>query len=349
MAELTSGIQSLISHPAHCKVLTMFSRSSHKGFRLSLLSSLLICGLCVPVAVAENRGHDARGHHHSVDHSQKSSGWSREAPSSRSWSREAPDKRSWSRSGTHSYGISHGDHHSYGISGRHENKLDPKPRHKPHHGKKHSHHNDLGGIKGHPSFGYTEPHHYRRHGHHHNHGSIYYSRGFGISVIYALPLYRDYQQRRSTVINSYNEPVEYERPVYDYSINPWDELADYQYHTARYAFEAQIQQQPHAALPRVGLSLSTALAGELDAAAFAMQDALLSDTSDLRFFTPDPSVQLILEELLLSYEDDPLMTASLHYLNRNYRAADRAVRVAASYCQPCTAVDNLNSLITAQY
>lgn len=328
----------------------MFSHSSHKGVRLSLLSTLLICGLCVPVALAlaENRGHDSRGSHQNAQSSKQSGGWSREAPSSRSWSREAPDNRSWSRSGTHSYGISHGDHHSYGISGRHDNKLEPRHKDQRHHGEKHSQHDNRGGIKGHRSFGYSEPHHYRRHGHHHNRGSIYYNRGFGVSVIYALPLYRDYQHSRSTVINTYREPVEYDRPVYDYSINPWDELADYQYHTARYAFEAQIQQRPHAALPRVGLSLSTALSGQLDAAAFAMQDALLSDTSDLRFFTPDPGVQLILEELLLSYEGDPLMTASLHYLNQNYRDAERAVRVAANYCQPCTAVDNLNNLIAAQ-
>jgi hypothetical protein len=76
-----------------------------------------------------------------------------------------------------------------------------------------------------------------------------------------------------------------------------------------------------------------------------MQDAWLSDTSDLRFFDTEPAIALILEELLISYEGDAFMTASLHYLNQNTLAAKRAIDVAANYCQSCHAVERLASLI----
>jgi hypothetical protein len=259
-------------------------------------------------------------------------------------------QRQWRGSGHHSHGISHGDHHSYGISGRPHNKLSPKPD-KYHEKPRHHDRQDYGGIRGHISFGYSDSH--QRY--HRRQDSIPYS-GFhyrdhqDTRVIYAPGYYREPNNLNSTpAITSYRAlPAEDEERAYDSTVDPWSALADYQIHTARYAFEAQVQRSPHDALPRVGLALSTALAGDLDAGIFAMEDALRSDTSALGYFQADESLQLVIEELLLDYRGEPLMTASLHYLNRDYAAARQALEVAANYCQPCHAVDNLDRLIQQQ-
>lgn len=252
----------------------------------------------------------------------------------------------WRGSGHHSHGISHGDHRSYGISGRPDKTLSHKPdnyHHKPHHHDR----QDYGGIRGHISFGYSDSH------------TRYHLRNDLIP--YTGYRYRDHQDTRVIVapgyyrehngLNSapYRSPQQFDDNSDDGSVDPWSALADYQIHTARYAFEAQVQNSPHTALPRVGLALSTALAGDLNAGVFAMEDALRSDTSDLRYFQANESLQLVIEELLLDYQGDPLMTASLHYLNRDYRAAERALEVAANYCQSCLAVDNLEQLIQQQF
>ena len=112
---------------------------------------------------------------------------------------------------------------------------------------------------------------------------------------------------------AYTDPADlFKGPLSTVVLIPWRALADYQINTARYAFEAQIQQQPHASLPRIGLALSTALSGDLNAGAFAMEDAWLSDTSDVRYFRPSEPLMLVVEELLLSYQgdcDDDCLTA----------------------------------------
>lgn len=280
------------------------------------------------------------------------SGWSRESPAKRSWSRQAPADRSWSRGQHHSHGISHGDHHSYGITGRPEHKQRQHNQNKPHpdrhHKKKGQYHSrPSAGIRGHRSFGYSDPHPRRQYHHNHkNRGIIYRGSGAGVSIYYAPSTYRDYRYERDTVTGgSYRSSRPVQRPPVDRGVAPWQALADYQIHTARYAFEARIQQQPHAALPRIGLALSTALSGDLNAGAFAMEDAWLSDTADVRYFRPSQRLLLVVEELLLSYQGDAMMTASLHYLSGRYDDADRALDVAARYCQSCSSVDSLGRLI----
>jgi hypothetical protein len=325
-----------------CEVFDMFSQSLSKNTRLTWLTALVLSGVIGAVAAENSTGirlgdTDFGG----KQTSRLGTSHDRQA-TDRSWSRTAPDQRSWSRDDHHRSGK------NYHNDGKHSSS--PQHRHSRYHGDR-----NLGGIQGHPSFGLstTPKHRYRQH---YDHGyyrppAVYYSsprvgvQVYTVPQVYSYGYQESYAPSGGSVIYDDSTNDAY---VAETSINPWTALGEYQYHTARYAFEAQIQQQPHAALPRVGLALSTALAGQLDAAAFAMQDALLSDTSDLRFFNADPGIQLILEELLLSYEGDALMTASLHYLNCNYHAADRAVQVAANYCQPCTAVDTLNSLISAQ-
>lgn len=255
-------------------------------------------------------------------------------------------QQQWRGSGYHSHGISHGDHHSYGISGRPDNKLEPRPD-KHHHKPRHDDRQDYGGISGHISFGYSDSHER----YHRRHAPIPYSAyryrdHQDTRVIYAPGYYREGNNlNNAPAITGYRSPQTSDKLAHDNTVDPWSALANYQIHTARYAFEAQVQQSPHNALPRVGLALSTALAGDLDAGIFAMEDALRSDTSELRYFQVNESVQLVIEELLLDYKGEPLMTASLHYLNRDYRAAGRALEVAGNYCRPCTAVDNLSRLI----
>lgn len=280
------------------------------------------------------------------------SGWSRESPSSRSWSRQAPADRSWSRGQHHSHGISRGDHHSYGITGRPEHKQRQHRHNKPQrdrHPKKYNRHYNgpSGGIRGHRSFGYSDPHPRRKYQHHRkNRGLIYRGAGAGVSIYYAPSTYRDYRYERETVTGgSYRPSHRNQNPPVDRGVDPWQALADYQIHTARYAFEARIQQQPHAALPRIGLALSTALSGDLNAGAFAMADAWLSDTSDVRYFQPSEPLLLVVEELLLSYQGDAMMTASLLYLRQDYPAAQQAVEVAANACRSCQPVYRLERLI----
>lgn len=217
---------------------------------------------------------------------------------------------------------------------------------KHHHANHHDRNNDSYGygIQGHRSFGLGTYYDGNRH-HYSPRYPANYFRG-GVTFYYAPESSNQYQYDASApVITGYQDMETQDTNT----IDPWAALSDYEIRTARYAFEAQIQQQPYAALPRIGYALSTALSGDLDGGAFAMEDALLSDLSSLRYFSADQDLQLIIKELLLSYEGDPLMTASLHYLNSDYRAAERAVEVAANYCQQCTAAENLSSLIEARF
>ncbi len=258
-------------------------------------------------------------------------------------------RQQWRGDRHHSHGISLGDHQSYGISGRPDKNLSPKAdnyHHKPHHHER----PDYGGIRGHISFGYSDSH-----TRYHLRNDLIPYTGYryrahqDTRVIYAPGSYQEKNTlNRSPAITSYRSPQQRNDNNYDGSVDPWSALADYQIDTARYAFEAQVQNSPHNSLPRVGLALSTALAGDLNAGVFAMEDALRSDTSDLSYFQANESLLLVIEELLLDYQGQPLMTASLHYLSRDYRAAKRALQVAANHCQSCLAVDNLERLIQQQ-
>lgn len=318
----------------------------------SHLLTALVLSLCIGVSAAPVMAESSTGIHlGTTDFGGKSrldSGWSRTDPGSRSWSRQAPGDRSWSREKHHSIDIS--DRPNTGQKphlGQQHNKREHHDGDRKHrfHGDRH-HFQGARGINGHLSFGFTPHYERQKRFHGHSRYPVFYYRNDGVQVNYAPQVYSNsYTQQSGTVITGYRQPETSD----NYSIDPWTALGDYQIDTARYAFEAQIQQRPNAALPRVGLAVSTALSGDLDGGAFVMEDALLSDTSDLRYFSADQNLQLVFEELLLSYEGDPLMTASLHYLNRDYQAADRAVQVAADYCQQCTAVNRLSALIDNHY
>jgi hypothetical protein len=128
----------------------------------------------------------------------------------------------------------------------------------------------------------------------------------------------------------------------------WDALAHYRLSEALFAFETEIVNAPDSALPRVGYALTVALSGELSAGAREMRQALDYDLYDLHFFHADEPLVLIIEELLLDYPDDPLMTASLLYLKADFTAADTAADRALEACMDCSAARTLKRLIGLQ-
>jgi hypothetical protein len=95
----------------------------------------------------------------------------------------------------------------------------------------------------------------------------------------------------------------------------------------------------------VGYALAIALSGDIETGALTMEQALSSDVTDLHYFRADTNLELIIEELLLSYQDDPLMTASLYYLQQDYIAANRSIGYALRECSDCPSVRNLQGLI----
>jgi len=222
-----------------------------------------------------------------------------------------------------------GQHHSYGITGHPSFGLSPKPRHH----KKQYHSNQR---------------HYRDYGHDRYQpprGLSY--RGVNGILFYSATGYSSSNTATgSTIIRGYsNDNNRSDNRSGLTQSDAWDALGNYEIDTAQYAFESLIQHQPNAALPRVGFALSTALSGDVQTGAYAMEQALLSDIDGLRYFKADQNLQLIVEELLISYQTDPLMTASLLYFNQDYEAANQAVNIANNQCQQCTAVINLKALI----
>jgi hypothetical protein len=220
------------------------------------------------------------------------------------------------------------------------------------------------GISGHPSYGLNSNYHHHKHPHNYNQRRYrdYHHDPRGLSAYYS---YKDrvglsfYSAPVSSYSYAYSaspiglsdsryQPYSYaEKNSEKNAIDPWQALGNYQIDTARYAFQSQIQQQPNAALPLVGYALSKALAGQIEAGAYLMENALLSNVSDLRYFNSaaDPDLQLVIAELLLSYPDDPFMSASLYFLNRDYHAANQALKRAQQRCEQCPAIGKLAMLI----
>jgi hypothetical protein len=242
--------------------------------------------------------------------------------------------------GRHSHGISDGDQHSYGISGRPQDTLTPPADGKQYRlgggeHRRHHRHRDGRGIQGHKSFGLSRGRHYQGH----VPSYIYRGNDAGVARYYfpddAAPA------EPPALITGYAQGNQNSAR----GIEPWQALEDYQSETARQAFDSQIRQQPNNALPRVGYALSAALSGDFDTGAVAMEQALLSDTTSIRYFHRNAGLRLIIEQLLYNYETDAFMTASLHYFRGDYRDAERAAREAARQCHQCTAVERLSGLI----
>jgi len=216
------------------------------------------------------------------------------------------------------------------------------------------------GIAGHRSFG-LDPrlnHHryptYKPHYRHYDttrprHHSGYYSyRGSNISIVAPLiysqsyqtvaPL-RSYASSRPNVVTQTNTISRHA------TVDGWEALSRYESGSAINAFKAQSSKDPEASLPQVGFALATALQGEPDKAVWALDLALKADTRDLRYFSADPGLQLVIDDLLDNYQNAPLMTATLLYLKQDYHSADSVLQIALAECDNCTGPRNMQHLI----
>ena len=98
-------------------------------------------------------------------------------------------------------------------------------------------------------------------------------------------------------------------------------------------------------MPKIGFALATALQGESDKAFWALNLALLADTRDLRYFSADSGLRLVVDDLLDNYQNKSLMTATLLYLIQDYRSAQSTIQTALDECDNCTGTRSLQRLI----
>ncbi|MCX4188594.1 hypothetical protein [Methylophaga sp. OBS4] len=264
--------------------------------------------------------HDSKHSYHSRDYDRKFDGFSDNQIQGKQYHQQ-----------TNTYRGSHNRHQYYGIKGHRSFGMAPR------HDSKHRYHS-----RDHDRNIYRSPHHYK---------PRYYSyyRHTGIYLNYSPIGYSYYSRPVTTTIVGYPRTVGYRpAPIQrdDYSqIDAWAALGNYQIDAALNAFEGQINSRPDSALPRVGYALAIALSGDIETGALAMEQALSSDVTDLHYFRADTDLELIIEELLLSYQDDPLMTASLYYLQQDYIAANKSISYALRECSDCPSVRNLQGLI----
>lgn len=127
-------------------------------------------------------------------------------------------------------------------------------------------------------------------------------------------------------------------------VDGWEALSRYETTTAINAFKAQSNNDPKASLPKLGFALQ----GEPEKVIWALQLALKAAIRDLRYFSADPSLQLVLEDLLENYQAAVLMKATLLYLKQDYATAVQAMRVAIDECDNCSDARNLQRLIEAR-
>jgi len=231
----------------------------------------------------------------------------------------------------HGYGHRHYRYPTIGISGHRSFGLDPRLNHYRHHAYK--------------------PHRYYRHydTSRYRHRPSYYAHR-GSSVTLVAPIIYSQRYRNVEPVRSYSsEAPQSSAPANTLSryadVDGWEALSRYESTTAINAFKAQSSKDPKASLPKIGFALATALQGEPDKAVWALDLALKADTSDLRYFSADPGLQLVLEDLLENYQNAALMQATLLYLKQDYAAAEQTMLIAINECDNCTGTRNLQRLI----
>ena len=150
-------------------------------------------------------------------------------------------------------------------------------------------------------------HHYRPHG-------SYHHSGIGLSIVapivYSGAYYSDISPRTYSTAPERSVEVAPSRNLAGQNIDAWAALGNYQTAQALDGFAYQKQQNPNNAVPKVGYALTTAMAGDYDQAAWAMQLALAANVNDLHYFQADANLQLVLDEMLPNYADTPLMSAA---------------------------------------
>lgn len=226
-------------------------------------------------------------------------------------------------------GHRHYRHPSTGISGHRSFGLDPRLNH--------------------PRYPTYKPHyrHYDTTRPRHRSGYYGYS-GSNVTIVAPLiysqryqsvPPIRSYTPNRPQTVTSNNTLSRYQ------NIDGWEALSRYEATTAINAFKVQSSKDPEASLPKIGFALATALQGESEKAAWALNLALTADTKDLRYFSADPGLQLVIDDLLDNYQNASLMKATLLYLKQDYRAAQSAMQTALTECDNCTGTKNMQRLI----
>lgn len=185
-------------------------------------------------------------------------------------------------------------------------------------------------------------HHYRPHG-------SYHHSGIGLSIVapivYSGAYYSDISPRTYSTAPDRRVEVAPSRNLTGQNIDAWAALGNYQTAQALDGFAYQKQQNPNNAVPKVGYALTTALAGDYDKAAWAMELALAANVNDLHYFQVDANLQLVLNEMLPNYADAPLMSATILYLQQDYQAADKAIHESLQSCDDCRGEQNLQLLI----
>lgn len=232
-----------------------------------------------------------------------------------------------------------------------------------HYGHRHYRHPAIG-ISAHRSFGRdrwlkSRHHAYRPHRYYRHYGTPHYRHSYsyyghhGSSVTLVAPIIYSQRTRHVTPASSDSSKASHSSaaptPLSRYAdVDGWEALSRYETTTAINAFKAQSSNDPKASLPKIGFALATALQGEPDKAVWALQLALRADTRDLRYFSADPGLQLVLEDLLENYQAAVLMKATLLYLKQDYATAVQAMRVAIDECDNCSDARNLQRLIEAR-
>lgn len=241
-------------------------------------------------------------------------------------------------------------------------QLGQNQQHRPHHGfsAKRHYRSPAIGITGHRSFGLDSRlnHHrypaYKPYYRHYNttrprHNSGYYGfRGNTITLIAPIVYSQGYRNAEPVKRYSANSsrPTSPASTMSNYSnVNGWEALSRYESTTAINAFKAQSSKDPNAALPKIGFALATALQGEPDKAFWALNLALTADTGDLRYFSADSGLKLVVDDLLENYQNAPLMTATLLYLKQDYASANKMIQTALNECDNCIGTLNMQRLI----
>ncbi|AFI84051.1 hypothetical protein Q7A_1213 [Methylophaga nitratireducenticrescens] len=98
-------------------------------------------------------------------------------------------------------------------------------------------------------------------------------------------------------------------------------------------------------MPKIGFALATALQGESDKAFWALNLALIADTSDLRYFSADSGLRLVVDDLLANYQNKTLMTVILLYLKQDYLSAQSTIQTTLDECDNCTSTRNMRRFI----
>ncbi len=194
------------------------------------------------------------------------------------------------------------------------------------------------------SFNHSGEHHYYRPQYRHHHNGI--SLGIVAPIIYSGTYYSDVSPRSySAAPVTRTAPAPKQRNLAGQNIDAWAALGNYQTDQALDGFTYQSQQNPQNAVPKVGYALATALTGEYDKAAWAMGLALAANVTDLHYFQADANMQLVLDDMLMNYSNQPIMRATILYLQQDYQAADNAVSESLNHCNDCRGEQNLQDLI----